>query len=95
MCPSPADKIDITSRARNAPMKTIERGCCIASKAANKNVLSPISDTIIMAIALSSPSSEGKSGGAMVLIVISSIRRGRSLREVVQGGFPILQNSNF
>lgn len=46
--PKKADKTDITKRDEKAPANTTSRECFIAMMAAIKNVLSPISDTMII-----------------------------------------------
>lgn len=46
--PIPALNSDIRTSEPNAPKKTIRRGCRIARMAAMRNVLSPISEAMIM-----------------------------------------------
>lgn len=46
--PKTADKTVMTSKAEKAAEKTTRRGCRIAIRAATRNVLSPISEKIIM-----------------------------------------------
>jgi hypothetical protein len=58
--PKKAEKTVITARAPRAPEKTVTRECRIAKSAATKNVLSPISETTIIAMDLKKPCTPNK-----------------------------------